>query len=348
MLMEVPVVRPAEFAVDEIVTAGEELLAAGRNVTGFALRQKVGGGNPNRLKQVWDEHLAARHAKEAEPVAELPVEVAEEVAQVTRSLTDRLASLAVELNDRAVKAAERRVAEVVRTAGTLREQAGRELADASQTVEDLESQLAAARTEVESLAGKLGDAQARIQDQAVEQARLRERLVAAEQSAVIAADGHAQAMASALAELEELRSGSEEARREMTAGRERMIALEEQLKAVHVRQDAVQAEAGALAAQLDQARAQGQELVVERARLCERLAAVEQAALSAAKGHAQAMSQAGDDIDVLRSELVMAKQALVESRELAATLAGKLEVISTQNEALLSAVQLHSGGAQTE
>ena len=113
--------RPAEFSPEEIVAAGEALVAAGRNVTGFALRQKVGGGNPNRLKQVWDEHLAAKNTTEAEPVAELPVEVAEEVAAVTKSLTERLATLAVELNDKAVKAAERRVAEVLRTAGEQRE-----------------------------------------------------------------------------------------------------------------------------------------------------------------------------------------------------------------------------------
>ncbi|SFL55674.1 DNA-binding protein [Azotobacter beijerinckii] len=133
--------RPAEFTLEEIVQAGEALQAAGRNVTGFALRQRVGGGNPNRLKQVWDDHLARSSVAEAVPVAELPVEVAEELAAVTRALTERLAALAVELNDKAVKAAERRVAEVVRAAGEQREQAERELADAAQTVEDLEHQL---------------------------------------------------------------------------------------------------------------------------------------------------------------------------------------------------------------
>ncbi|MEE4462954.1 DNA-binding protein, partial [Azotobacter chroococcum] len=74
--------RPAEFTLEEIVQAGEALQAAGRNVTGFALRQKVGGGNPNRLKQVWDDHLARSSVTEAAPVAELPVEVAEELAAV--------------------------------------------------------------------------------------------------------------------------------------------------------------------------------------------------------------------------------------------------------------------------
>ncbi|OYV48326.1 MAG: hypothetical protein B7X06_01540, partial [Verrucomicrobia bacterium 21-51-4] len=42
---------------------------AGRNITGFALRQKVGGGNPSRLKQVWDEHLTSQSVTQAEPVA---------------------------------------------------------------------------------------------------------------------------------------------------------------------------------------------------------------------------------------------------------------------------------------
>ncbi|MFC0712195.1 DNA-binding protein [Azorhizophilus paspali] len=119
-----------------------------RNVTGFALRQRVGGGNPTRLKQGWDDHLARSSVAEAKPVAELPMEVAEELATVTRVLTERLATLAVELNDKAVKAAERRVGEVVRAAGEQREQAEWELADAAQTVEDLEHQLDGAKGEL--------------------------------------------------------------------------------------------------------------------------------------------------------------------------------------------------------
>ena len=77
--------RPVEFSPESIITAGQDLQAIGRNITGFALRQKVGGGNPSRLKQVWDEHLASQSVTKAEPVAELPVEVAEEVALVTKA-----------------------------------------------------------------------------------------------------------------------------------------------------------------------------------------------------------------------------------------------------------------------
>ncbi|CAA9892094.1 Kfra protein (fragment) [Candidatus Methylobacter favarea] len=122
----IPTGHPAEFAPEAIIQAGQELRDAGRNITGFALRQKVGGGNPSRLKQVWDEYLASHSVTKAESVAELPIEV----AIVTKTRTERLSMLPVELNDKAVKAAERRVAEVVRAAGDQREQAERELADA--------------------------------------------------------------------------------------------------------------------------------------------------------------------------------------------------------------------------
>lgn len=77
--------RPAEFTPESIIEAGQALQAAGRNITGFALRQRVGGGNPSRLKQVWDEHISAQAVAKAEPVAELPIEVAEEVAAVTKA-----------------------------------------------------------------------------------------------------------------------------------------------------------------------------------------------------------------------------------------------------------------------
>lgn len=172
--------RPVEFSLEAIIQAGRDLQTVGRNITGFALRQKVGGGNPSRLKQVWDEHLASQSVTRAEPVAELPLEVAEEVAAVTKALTERLAALAVELNDKAVKAAGHRVHEVVRSAGEQREQAERELADASQTVDDLETKLDEARGHGEALQGRLAEAQVASQAQAVELAQLRERLSATE------------------------------------------------------------------------------------------------------------------------------------------------------------------------
>lgn len=176
--------RPTEFTTEQIIKAGIELQTEGKSTTGFAIRQKIGGGNPNRLKQIWDEYLATQGATQIEPVAELPIEVAEEIAIVTKSLTDRLATLAVELNNKAVKAAERRVTEVLRTAGEEREQAERELIDAAQTVDELEAQLDEARSKAEALEQRLNDSLVHEQSQAIELAQLRERLASVEKTAL--------------------------------------------------------------------------------------------------------------------------------------------------------------------
>lgn len=167
--------RPIEVTNEAIIAAGEALSAAGRSITGFALRQRVGGGNPTRLRQVWDEHVAAT-AKPQEPAAELPVEVADELAKVTGDLSARLLALATELNDKAVRAAERRTGALVQQASEQRQQAERELADAGNAVEELETNLAEARSECERLRAALDECQARAQAQAVELAKAGEAL----------------------------------------------------------------------------------------------------------------------------------------------------------------------------
>lgn len=192
--------RPPEFTPDAIIAAGQELQAAGRNITGFALRQKVGGGNPTRLKQVWDEFATSLEVTQTEPLAELPVEVAEAVASGTKELTARLDSWARDINDRAVRAADRRVGDVLKSASEQREQAERELVDAAQTVDDMEAELAVEKAAGAELRRRLESALADLQGQAIELATLRERLAHA------ATDAEQQA-----AELERLRLALEHA-----------------------------------------------------------------------------------------------------------------------------------------
>ena len=172
--------RPTEFSNEQIVRAGLELQAAGRNITGFALRQKVGGGSAGRLRQVWTEYANSISVSQAEPVAALPVEVAEQLGLVSAALIERLKTLAADLNDRAVKAAGLRVSEVVRAADEQKRQAERELADASLTVDELEANLDAATADRELLRTRLDESNAVLQKQAVEIAQLKERLGAAE------------------------------------------------------------------------------------------------------------------------------------------------------------------------
>ncbi|WP_298702089.1 DNA-binding protein [uncultured Variovorax sp.] len=158
--------RPAEFSVEAIIQAGQALQAAGRNVTGFALRQKVGGGNPSRLRQVWDEHLA-----QAQSVVELPVEVAEALAQVTASLAEQVSKLVTGLYARAEEVASRRVAEA-------RQKASAEVEEAVNEVDRVESECNAAKAEAGVLTAKLAEVNSLAQAQAIELAQLRERSTA--------------------------------------------------------------------------------------------------------------------------------------------------------------------------
>lgn len=172
--------RPAEITDAQIIEAGKALQAEGRNVTGFALRQRTGGGNPTRLRQIWDDY--AQGSAEAEPAPELPAEVADGLASVREVLNERLAELVGRLNEQAVRASERRVAEAVRAAGEQRERAERELTDAAQTVEALESELGDAKELAQSLQEQLAALQAAHQAQAVELGRLQARADALQES----------------------------------------------------------------------------------------------------------------------------------------------------------------------
>lgn len=293
--------RPADFTPEQIIQAGRDLQAAGRNITGFALRQRVGGGNPTRLKQVWDEHVSSTSAESAEPVAELPVEVAEEVATVTKELTGRLAALAVELNDKAVKAAERRVAEVVRTAGEQREQAERELTDAAQTVEELETRLDDSGAKIAELETDLAGAGETNKAQAVELAQLRERLTAAEQQARTAAEQHAAALAELRAKLDkaeahgygltdrvnELQGSLYEATAATARENEFRRRAEDDLQAASN-------EAAELQGKLAEADTTRQAQAVELAQLRERLAVAEKQAGTAAERHTAALAEVAE------------------------------------------------------
>lgn len=296
--------RPAEFPAEAIIEAGQALQAAGRNVTGFALRQKVGGGNPSRLRQVWDEHLASNSVAQVQPVAELPVEVAEEVSNVTKALTERIAALAVELNDKAVKAAERRVAEVLRTAGEQRKQDERELADAATTVVDLESTLDDTKAEVETLTTKLSESQAHAQAQAVELAQLRERLAATEQTNRADAEKHA-------AELARAHETAERLRAELDA----------------LRKDS--------ATELDQVR-------VELASVKATTESDLRHAREEARNHQLAAEQANALLGQAQEELAQTRKQISEAREDAARLRGQVEELVELKAMLASVQQAHA------
>lgn len=291
--------RPAEYTSESIVSAGQELQAAGRSITGFAIRQKIGGGNPTRLKQIWDEHANSQTTTQFEPAAELPVEVAQRLTESTRVLTERLAALATEMNTIAVQTAERRTGEVVRSAAEQREQADRELADAAQTLDDLENQLDQANAGAEELKARLAETQATSQGQAIELAQLRERLAQTEQAAGKAAQDHAD-------ELTRLHAAVEAA-----VARHR-IELAEQKK---ITQET--------AVERDQARA---ELATVKAKA----EAADQAHQEQRKQGAAETHRAAERLGKSKTERDEARKEAAQAREDAARLHGQVEALQLQ------------------
>jgi len=175
--------RPANYSNQEIIDAGLAILKDFRPANGFSIKKALGGGNYTRIKQVWDEYLASQISSEKAPAPELPVEVAERLAEAKQQLVTNIESLVVDLNMKAVQASERRVTEVVRTAGEQREQAERALADAAETLEAIEQDVEDAKELIADLRNQLERSVGEKQSLAVELAQVKERLGAVEKSA---------------------------------------------------------------------------------------------------------------------------------------------------------------------
>ena len=271
--------RPVQFNDEIVIQAAKDLEAAGRSVTGFAIRQKVGGGNPTRLKQVWDEHKSSVSVEIAVPATELPGEVADELETVTAALTKRLHALASELNHKAVKAAQLMVNDVLKSAGEQRQLADRELQDAAETVDDMEKQLDASEAKIVDLAKDLDLSQASAQSNAVEIARLNERLVASAQLAIeftefkkstaAAAQAHQNAMTAIEAELVKVRGEREALVKDLANTQAKSAGTDEQLKKAAK-------EASVHVAERDEARKQAGTAREEAAKLAGKVEALEQ------------------------------------------------------------------------
>lgn len=289
--------RPVEFSDEAIIQDGQALRQAGRNITGFALRQKIGGGSPTRLRQVWDDHLSSLTETPIQPVAELPTELAQAVASLTQTVNERIMALVVELNQQAIQSADGRVQEVLRTSEEQQQQAQQELAEAATAVNELDTQIVAAQTEVETLTSQLTASQAQLQTQAIELAQLRERLAAAEEAGRAATQAHA-------AELAQSRDTAERLRAELDTLRETSA---NELKMVW--QELASAKATA-------------ENDVRHAR-------------DEALRHQQAVDQVNGLLVQLRNELAQACELAATAREEAAGLRGRVEAVDSQRAELL-------------
>lgn len=309
--------RPVEVTSEDVIQAGNDLFAGGRNITGFALRKALGGGSAPRLRQVWDDHVNSQALSKAEPVAELPVEVAGELKELTDGLVQRLQNMAVGLNDKAVKAAERRVSDLVKSVGEQREQAERELADAGQAVDELEAQLDVAAQDKELLRVKLDNANAAIQKQAVEFAQLTERLVASEKATKTAHEQHATDLATSQTTIKGHVT-------EIGKLREQLAAADATAKQVVLKH----------AADIADVNGKSQALAIELAQVRERLAGAEAGVKAAQEQVAAEVLNTAKE----RDETTIAREATVKAREEAARYAGQIDALERQVQELMAKV----------
>lgn len=172
--------RPPVFSNEEVILAGKSLREAGRQVTGFALRSQLGAGNANRLKQIWEQYLASEESAPA-AIPDLPMEVSTRLKNVIDDLGTQITMLVGDLHARAVRAAEARITELARGLDEHRQQADRELLDASSTVDDLEKQLAQLIEQRQARDAEIALLQDTSRTIAVELAAANEKLNAADQ-----------------------------------------------------------------------------------------------------------------------------------------------------------------------
>jgi hypothetical protein len=88
--------RPAEIA-------NQEIIEAGKNITGYGLRRVLGAGDPKRLKSVWDEY-SSKDKTDRNSDLRLPAELEDLVAELEKNLVEQVRPLTVQLYDGALKA----------------------------------------------------------------------------------------------------------------------------------------------------------------------------------------------------------------------------------------------------
>lgn len=297
--------RPPEISDQDIIQAGQQVLAAGRTVNGFALRTLTGGGNPGRLMKVWEAHLSGQASfAESLPAAELPLQMAEELAEVTKVLSERLTGLVVSLNNQAGQAAERRVHQAQRAANEQGAKDGAALADASVLVDALQARLGQAQTDAEALQAQLAEAQALTGARISELALASERLGALERQSQQAGVEHA----AELARLNQLLENECQSHQDAVE-LQRIELLEQADKAAHAH--------GGLSKELASAKADAQ-----------------------AARQAQNQQQASDKerFEAAEAERAKANEAAIEARGAAARLDGQVVALNAHVHALVRVI----------
>lgn len=152
--------RPADYSEERIVEAGKALQEEGKRVTPFGIRERMGGGRPQRIREIWERYVSGDGEQEArrEEAVELPAEFAEQVQGMNTALIADLTAFAKRLYRRADEIAESRTREAMQAARKARESAETDVAEAERVIEDQDAKTEALERQIEALREELSGA----------------------------------------------------------------------------------------------------------------------------------------------------------------------------------------------
>lgn len=129
-----------EITAAMVIQAGQKLEEENQNVTGFALREMVGGGSPGKLRRVWEEHVNPTHNHQMH-VFELHSEEENKFALVAKSHPEEFIKFAVDINKKAIRSVDIRIQEIQRSHDVQRQQLEAEMHEAANLIDALDSRL---------------------------------------------------------------------------------------------------------------------------------------------------------------------------------------------------------------
>lgn len=175
-----------KFQPDEIVAAGRQLEAEGVKVNGWNLRDKLGGGRPDRLEGIWKEAMAQGTSPVINP---LPQNLQDRIQSALEGLGSQITAAFAEVYQQLAAQSAAQVAEAEERLVQEQERFDQEAAAASNELERLEAVIADHEVKEKAAADQLQGVSESLQEAHLQLAQVRERCMSLEaQNKQLAAD----------------------------------------------------------------------------------------------------------------------------------------------------------------
>ena len=168
--------REAEVTDQQIIDAGNDLLAKGRKVTKSGLRQHLGAGNFDRLLAVWQQYENALNQIKRESV-ELPEDLETAIQGSAERFVSDLRHLYSAISDRAMRTAGERVSEIDEACRRKLIAASEDSAAAERENERLNAESSVVKVELSGVLVRLDDAQHELQNLRVMHSKMKDQLI---------------------------------------------------------------------------------------------------------------------------------------------------------------------------